>query len=121
MNKEGMCVLWGQGNDMVISKILYTGSLCAKITLNIPLFILGQKPFIFFFFWGGEAWLSYSLVCESLDYNFLISVLASLLPLVTTTNFFNNRNFCSHLYYAYRHNCDLILQEYVRRNNLNIS
>lgn len=104
MNKVDMCVLWCQGNDMVISKILYTGSLCAKISLNIPLFIFGQKPVIF---WGEKAWLSYSLACES--YHFLILVLASVLPLVTTTNFFNNRNFCSHLYYAYRHNCDLIL------------
>lgn len=55
------------------------------MSLTISLFIFGQKPFIF---WGKKAWLSYSLACESLDYNFLILVLASLLPLVTTTKFF---------------------------------
>lgn len=103
MNKGSTCALCCQGNDMAISETLHTCPLYAKLTLNIPLYgikIIKGK---------NKAWLSYSLACESLHYNFLILVLASLLPLITTTNFFTNTNLCSHLYYSYQHNCDLIL------------
>lgn len=61
MNKAGKCALGCQGSDTVVSVMLYTGSLYAEASLNIPLFTFGHIPLFISGVGGSLAFLLFGL------------------------------------------------------------